>query len=345
MIARRFLTAALLALAGHASASAPAHAQSEFGPTLSEIHKRGRVNCGVTEAPGFAERTPSGDWRGFDADFCRAVAAAIFDDPAKVGFTPLAAKDRTPALQAGWVDFLASAAPWTESRDAGQRVIYAGVSFYDGQSFLVPSARSLGSAQDLANVSVCVQQASSYELTLADFFRARKTPYEPRLFPTQEEAAKAYENGQCDVLTADASALHAIRAKLPAPAAHTVLADHLSKAPHGLVLRQGDDQWFNVLRWTLYVMIGAEELQLSKSSADEALRSENPEIRRFFGVEGDRGAGLGLAGDWTYRVIKHVGSYADVFDRNLGQGSPLAMDRRINALWNKGGLMFAPPVR
>ncbi|QGM98795.1 transporter substrate-binding domain-containing protein [Methylocystis parvus] len=322
-------------------------AQSDAGPTLSTVLKRGYLSCGVSEAPGFAQ-PPSGeksDWRGFDVDICRAVAAAIFDDPQKVRFLGLSAKDRVPALQAGWIDVLASAAPWTQSRDAAQRAIYAGVSFYDGQSFLVRRQRSFASAQDLSGVSVCVQQGTSYELEVADFFHKRKAPYDAKLFATFDDAAAGYDKSLCDVLTADASSLYAARAKLSSPEAHDVLPDLLSKAPHGPVVRQGDDQWLGVVRWALFTLIDAEELQVSVANADAALKSDDPNIRHLLGVEGDRGLGLGLAGDWPYRIVKHVGNYADVFERNMGQASPLGMERRANALWNKGGLIYAPSIR
>ncbi|WP_457796690.1 amino acid ABC transporter substrate-binding protein [Methylocystis sp. S23] len=346
MIARGFLHAAVLA-AILAVGGQGASAQSDAGPTLSAILKRGYLSCGVSEAAGFAQPPggEKGDWTGFDVDFCRAVASAIFDDPKKVRFLGLAPKDRVQALQAGWVDLLASAAPWTQSRDGGQRAIYAGVSLYDGQSFLVRRQRSLASAQDLSGVSVCVQQGSSYELELADFFHKRKAQYEPKLFPTFEEAAAGYDKSQCDALTADASTLHAARAKLSNPEAHDVLPDLLTKAPRSPVARQGDDQWLSIVRWTLFTLIDAEELQVSAANADAALKSEEPSIRHLLGVEGDRGAGLALPGDWPYRIVKHVGNYADVFERNLGQASPLGMERRLNALWSKGGLMYAPSVR
>ncbi len=257
----------------------------------------------------------------------------------------LGAKERVGALQSRWVDVLASAAPWTQSRDAGQKTLYAGVSFIDGQSFLVRRQRSFASAQDLSNVSVCVQQGTSQELELDDFFRSRKTPYTPKSFASFEEATAAYDKNECDAVTADASTLYAMRVKLTNPADHDVLPDLLTKSPHGPVVRQGDDQWFAILRWTLFILIDAEDLQVGKANADAALKSDDPRIRHLLGVEGDRSAGLALQGDWPYRIIKNVGNYADVFERNLGQGSPLVMERRVNALWGKGGLLYAPAVR
>jgi general L-amino acid transport system substrate-binding protein len=344
MIARRLLFAVAFAIIALAPPKT-AHAQAEPGPTLAQVLKRGYLSCGVSDAPGFAQPGENGVWRGFDVDFCRSVAAAIFDDPNKVRFLGLSGKDRVSALQAGWVDLLTGAAPWTQSRDSGQRVLYAGASFLDGQGFLVRKARSFASAADLSGVSVCVQQGTAQELELADFFRSRNIAYEAKPFPTFEETAAGYDKSQCDALTAEVSALHAVRARLASPGDHDILPDLLSKAPRGPVVRQGDDQWFAIVRWTLFALIDAEELNVSAANADAALKSEEPRIRHLLGVEGDPAAGLALAGDWPYRVVKHLGNYADLFERHLGQGSPLGMERRVNALWNKGGLMYAPPFR
>jgi general L-amino acid transport system substrate-binding protein len=341
MIARRLFLAVALAII----AATPASAQADAGATLTQVIKRGYLSCGVSDAPGFAHPDEKGEWRGFDVDFCRAVAAAIFDDPRKVRFLGLSGKDRVAALQSGWVDLLTGAAPWTQSRDSSQKVLYAGASFLDGQGFLVTKARSFASAADLSGVSVCVQQGSAQELELADFFRSRKIAYEPKLFPSFDEATAGYDKSQCDALSAEVSTLYAVRARLTAPGEHDILPEILSKSPRGPVVRQGDDQWFAIVRWTLFVLLDAEELQVSAANADAALKSEEPRIRHLLGVEGDPASGLALAGDWPYRVIKHLGNYADIFERNLGQGSPLGMERRVNALWNKGGLMYAPPVR
>lgn len=344
MIARRLIIAVAVAAAAFAP-SRCAGADAEVGPTLAQVLKRGYLSCGVSDAAGFAHPDEKGEWRGFDVDFCRAVAAAIFDDPKKVRFLGLGGKDRVAALQSNWVDLLTGAAPWTQSRDSDQRVLYTGAAFLDGQGFLVRKARSFASAADLSGASICVQQGTTQELELADYFRARKIAYEPKLLATFEAATSAYDSGQCDALTADVSTLHGVRARLANAGEHDVLPDLVSKAPRGPVVRQGDDQWFAIVRWTLFLLIDAEELQVSAANADAALKSEEPRIRHLLGVEGDPAGGLALAGDWPYRVIKHLGNYADLFERNLGQGSPLGMERRINALWTKGGLMYAPPVR
>lgn len=342
---RRFAALLLVILIGAATPGRLAWAQAELGPTLGEIVKRDRLNCGVVEQPGFAERDDAGGWRGFDVDFCRALAAAIFDDPAKTTIIKLPARERLSPLVGGWVDVLASSAPWTLARDAAQRALYIGVSFYDGQGFMVRRARSFASAQDLAGVSVCVQSASPQELALADYFHARNAPFETHGFPTDEAAAAAYDAGQCDALSDDTAQLYATRTRLAQPAEHDILPGFISKSPRGPVVRRGDDRWFALVRWTLGAMIDSEELGVSKDGVDEALSSQNSDIRRLLGIEGDAGAGLGLRANWAYRVIKHVGNYADIFDKNLGHDSALNMERRVNALWSKGGLLYAPPVR
>lgn len=342
----RRLFFAIAAFAAFLAVSATGFAQSDGkSSVLDQIQKRGVLYCGVLFAPGFAQNNETGEWRGFDADYCRALASAIFDDPGKVRFLPLGAKERVSALQAGWVDVLASGAPWTQARDAGQRLLYAAATFYDGQGFLVRAKPAAAPTQDLSNLAVCVQQGTSMELDLAEFFHARKAEYRPRPFASFDEALGAYESGQCDALSADASTLHAARSRLAPPTEHVVLPNLISKAPHGPIVRQGDDQWFNIVRWTHFAMLDAEEFGVTSATADEALKSENPGVRRLLGVDGDHGDGLGLAADWAYRIVKHVGNYSEAFERNLGQGSPLAMERRLNALWTNGGLMYAPPVR
>jgi general L-amino acid transport system substrate-binding protein len=284
-------------------------------------------------------------------DFCRALAASLFDDASKARFLAFPAKERLAALQSGGVDVLAGGPPWTQSRDAGQKVLYAATTFHDGQGFLVRKARQIASVRDLGPgpngevLSVCVQQGTSLELDLVDYFHSRKLDFQSRPFATLDEAAKAYDAKQCDALSADISALYAARAFLAQPSEHAILPDLISKAPRGPIVRQGDGQWFNIVRWTVFAMVDAEEFNVSSQNVDEALKSESAGVRRLLGVDGDHGEGLGLAVDWAYRIVKHVGNYGEVFERNLGQGSPLAMERRLDALWSKGGLMYAPPVR
>ncbi|MFY9628456.1 MAG: transporter substrate-binding domain-containing protein [Methylocystis sp.] len=324
-----------------------AMAQNETRPsTLQQVQKRGAVSCAVAApSPGFAQQNEAGAWSGFDIDFCKALAAAIFDDPGKIRIVAPAPKERLGALQSGAVDVLLPTAPWTQARDAGQQMLHATIRFFGGQGLLTRRRSDLHAASDIDDISVCVQQGTSQELDLADYFHARKQSYRPQLLPSLDEASKAYDAGKCDALTADVAALHVARSRMARAADHMVLADMIAKAPIGPIVRQGDDQWFNIIRWAHFAMVDAEELNVSKAGADEALQSENTDVRRLLGVEGDFGEGLGLSGDWAYRVIKHVGNYGDVFERDLGQGSPLAMERRQNALWSKGGLMYAPPAR
>jgi general L-amino acid transport system substrate-binding protein len=340
------LRAAALALSWVFPASSSL-AQSEDHPsTLHEIKKRGSVACGLAApAPGFAEQNEAGAWAGFDVDFCRALAAAIFDDTTKIKIVPLSAKERIGALQSGSVDLLLRGAPWTQARDAGQQVLYVAISFFGGQGFLARRKAEIQKARDMAELAVCVQQGTPQELDVADYFQQREVAFQPKPLASLDEAAKAYEAGQCNVISADVAALYAIRAKLAQPESHSVLPELIAKAPVGPIVRQGDDQWFNIVRWTHFAMLDAEELNVSSANADAELQSGNPDVRHMLGVDGDFGEGLGLSSDWAYRVIKAVGNYGEVFERNLGQKSPLNMERRQNALWSNGGLMYAPPVK
>jgi general L-amino acid transport system substrate-binding protein len=338
---------ALLCAAAWAASLSISLAQNENRPsTLQQIKKRGEVVCGVAApAPGFAEQNEAGGWSGFDIDFCRALAAAVFDDPSKIRIASLAPKERIGALQSGNVDLLLRGAPWTEARDAGQQVLYAAITFYGGQGFLARRKAEIRKVRDMVDLAVCVQQGTSQELDLADFLQEREVGYQPKPFASLDEAAKAYEAGECNVISADLSALYAIRSKLAQPDTHAVLPELVAKAPVGPIVRQGDDQWFNIVRWTHFVMVNGEERNISSATADAALQSQNPHLRRLLGVDGDFGEGLGLSADWAYRVIKAVGNYGETFERNLGQKSPLGMERRHNALWSDGGLMYAPPVK
>jgi general L-amino acid transport system substrate-binding protein len=314
--------------------------------TLDQVKQRGYLNCGSNPGlPGFGLPDDAGNWTGFDVDFCRAVAAAIFDDPSKVKFLPLTAKDRFTALQSGEVDLLAHNTTWTLSREAGQGLLFTGVNFYDGQGFMVREKLNISSALELSGASICVQQGTTSELNLADFFHAHQMPYEPVTFATSDEAVKAYESGRCDAFTTDTSALYVERAKLSEPDAHVILPEIISKEPFSPAVRQGDDQWFNLVKWVNFVMLDAEEAGITSANVDEQMTSDNPEARRLLGVEGNFGEGLGLTRDWAYRIVKHVGNYAEVFNRNLGEGSPLKIKRGLNALWSHGGIQYAPPVR
>jgi len=314
--------------------------------TLDQVKQRGYLICGSNPGlPGFGLPDDNGNWTGFDVDFCRAVAATIFDDPSKVKFLPLTAKDRFTALQSGEVDVLAHNTTWTLSREAGQGLLFTGVNFYGGQGFMVRGKLNISSALELSGASICVQQGTTSELNIADFFHSHQMPYEPVAFATSDEAVKAYENGRCDAFTTDSSALYVERAKLADPDAHVILPEIISKEPFSPAVRQGDDQWFNLVKWVNFVMLDAEEADISSANVDDKMKSEDPEARRILGVEGNFGEGLGLSKDWAYRIIKHVGNFGESFEHNVGQGSPLKIVRGLNALWTKGGLQYGPPIR
>jgi general L-amino acid transport system substrate-binding protein len=331
----------LLAFAVLLGVAGPADAQ-----TLKAVQSRGVVNCGANgHLAGFGLPDAQGNWTGFDVDYCRAIAAAIFNDPTKVKFTPLTAKDRFTALQSGEVDVLIRNTTWTASRDTTSGLNFTGVNYYDGQGFLVRKALKVTSAQELNEAAVCVQQGTTTELNLADFFRTNRMKLKTVTFATSDEAVKAYDAGRCDAYTTDASALYAERLRTVNPDDHVVLPDIISKEPLGPAVRHGDDQWFDIVRWVHFVLLNAEELGISKANVDAQLSSDNPEIRRLLGVEGKYGEAFGLSNDFAVRIIKHIGNYGEVFERTLGQGSPLKISRGLNALWTKGGLHYAPPVR
>jgi len=314
--------------------------------TLDQVKKRGMLICGINQGlAGFSSQDASGYWTGFDTDFCRAVAAAIFDDVSKVRFVPLSVKDRFSALQNGEVDVLARNTIWTLSRDTGQGLIFTGITYFDGQGFMVPAKRKEISVRDLSGASICVLQGSPAELNMADFFKANNLSYSSIGLATPEEAIAAYDSGRCDAFTTDASSLYAARLQLAHPEDTIVLPETISKQPLGPVVRQSDDQWLNIVKWTGFAMLDAEEAGLTSKNADDMAKSDVPEIRRILGIEGNLGEGLGLTSDWAYRIIKRVGNYGEVFDRDLGDGSKLHIGRGLNALWTHGGLHYAPPIR
>ena len=316
------------------------------GDTLDGVRQRGALACGVsTGLAGFGLPDDRGVWRGFDIDDCRAVAAAIFDDPQKIKFTPLSGKDRFTALQSGEVDLLSRNTTWTQSREAGQGLLFVGINYFDGQGFLVRKSLGLDSAIKLSGASICVQQGTTSELNLADYFRTHGSKAETVVFATADDAIKAYDSGRCDVYTTDGSALYTQRMKTAHPDDHVVLPETISKEPFGPVVRQGDDRWFNLVKWIHFALLDAEELGVTSANVEEMRKSDNPEIRRLLGAEGDFGAGLGLTPDWVVRVVKAVGNYGEIFERNLGGQSPLKIPRGLNAQWRHGGLHYAPPVR
>ncbi|MBR1227179.1 MULTISPECIES: amino acid ABC transporter substrate-binding protein [unclassified Bradyrhizobium] len=320
--------------------------QAASAQTLKTVKDRGMLSCGVSQGlPGFSSPDDKGNWTGLDVDICRAIAAAVFNDPSKIKFVPLSAKDRFTALQSGEIDVLSRNTTWTLSRDTSLGANFTGVTYYDGQGFMVKKALKVNSALELNSASVCVQQGTTTEQNLADYFKGNNMKYEVIAFGTNDEAVKAYESGRCDVFTTDVSGLYADRLKLANPADHVVLPEVISKEPLGPMVRHGDDQWFDIVKWTLYAMITAEELGITQKNADEMAKSDKPEMKRVFGTDGNLGEQLGLTKDWVSRIVKAVGNYGESFERNVGAGSKLGIARGINALWSKGGIQYAPPIR
>jgi general L-amino acid transport system substrate-binding protein len=320
--------------------------QAASAQTLKTIKDRGMLSCGVTQGlAGFSLPDDKGNWTGLDVDICRAISAAIFNDPSKVKFVPLSAKDRFTALQSGEIDVLSRTTTWTLSRDTSLGANFTGVTYYDGQGFMVKKSLKVNSALELNSASVCVATGTTTELNLADYFKGNNMKYEVIAFATADDTIKAYESGRCDVFTTDASGLYAERLKLANPADHVVLPEIISKEPLGPMVRHGDDQWFDIVKWTLFAMVTAEELGITQKNVDEKAKSDNPELKRVFGTDGNLGEQLGLTKDWVARIVKAVGNYGEAFDRNVGAGSKLGIARGLNALWNKGGIQYAPPIR
>lgn len=316
------------------------------GATLEAVKDKGFVQCGVnTGLPGFSNADDLGNWAGLDVDLCRAVAAAVLGDASKAKFTPLTAKERLTALQSGEIDLLSRNTTWTLTRDSALGLHFAGVNYYDGQGFLVSKSLGIKSAKELDGASVCILAGTTTELNVADYFRSNGMEYRPVVFDTGDLTIKAFEVGRCDVLTSDQSQLYGLRIKLNKPDDAVVLPEVISKEPLGPVVRQGDDDWFNIVRWSLFALVNAEELGVTSANVDEMTSSANPGVRRLLGVEGDKGKDLGLTNDWVYAIVKQVGNYGEVFERNVGARTPLKIERGLNALWTDGGLQYAPPIR
>ena len=314
--------------------------------TLASIKKAGELKCGVsTGLPGFAEVGADKKWKGLDVDMCRAVAAAVLGDASKVKIVPLTAKERFTALQSGEIDLLSRNTTWTFTRDTKLGLNFAGVNYYDGQGFLVNKNLGVNSALELDGASVCITAGTTTEMNLADYFKTNKMTYKPITYDTADQVLKGFEAGRCDLITSDASQLYALRTKLKNPSAYKVLPEIISKEPLGPVVRQGDDEWFNIVRWSLNALKAAEELGVTQSNVDAKLNSKNPEVRRLLGTDGNLGEYLHLDKKWAYRIIKQVGNYGESFERNVGKGSPLKIKRGLNALWKNGGLQYAPPFR
>jgi general L-amino acid transport system substrate-binding protein len=316
------------------------------GPTLDAVKNRGQLSCGVSQGlPGFSQPDERGTWRGIDADFCRAVAAAVLGSADKVKYTGLSARERFTALQSGEIDVLSRNTTWTVTRDAGLGLLTAGTIYYDGQGFMVRKSLGVKSAKELNGAQVCINAGTTTELNAADFFRANRMQFKAVVFEKSDETVAAYDAGRCDAYTTDQSGLYGERLKLKNKDEHVVLPEIISKEPLGPMVRQGDDQWLNIVRWTLYALINAEELEVTSKNVEEQKKSANPEIQRLLGVQAKIGSQLGVSDNWAYDIVRQVGNYGELFDRNVGPSTPLAIARGINALWKNGGLQYAPPMR
>jgi len=336
-------TLAILTTAAVLGTSGFAHA----GATLDAVKKKGFVQCGISDGlPGFSYAEAGGKYAGLDVDVCRAVAAAVFGDAEKVRYSPLTAKERFTALQSGEIDILSRNTTWTSSRDAGMGMNFTGVTYYDGVGFLVNKKLGVSSAKELDGATICIQAGTTTELNVSDYFRANGMKYTPITYDRSDESAKSLEAGRCDVLTSDQSQLYAQRIKLANPDDYVVLPEVISKEPLGPAVRRGDDEWFAIAKWSLFAMIGAEELGITSANVEDmAKNAKNPDVARMLGAEGNFGNDLKLPKDWAVQIVKQVGNYGEVFERNVGMGSALKIKRGLNAQWNKGGILYAPPVR
>jgi len=342
-----FASLFLLALSSCGGESTSAAAPEKKLSTLEIVKQRGTLVLGVTSGvPGYSAPDSAGKWQGFDVDLGRAVAAAIFGDPDKVEYRPLSAKERFTALQSGEIDILSRVTTWTMSRDTTLGLNFAGVNYYDGQGFLVRKDSGITSVKELNGASISVQSGTTTELNLSDYFRKNGLQYELITFEKNEQAAAALENGRADAVTSDQSQLYALRTKFKNPDDYIMLPEVISKEPLGPVVRQGDDQWMDLVRWTLLAMVNAEEAGVTSQNIDEIKAStDNPDVKRLLGLDGEFGTSLGLDNDWAYRIVKLVGNYGESFERNLGMGSPLKINRGLNALWTDGGLQYGIPIR
>jgi len=326
-----------------ATAASPAWA----GKTLDAVKQRGQVVCGVnTSGPGFSNADSQGKWTGLDVDFCKAVAAAVLNDASKVKFVPLNSQQRFTSLQAGEVDVLSRNSTWTLTRDASLGILFTGINYFDGQGFMVPKKLNIANAKKMNGATVCVQAGTTSEKNVADYFGANGMKYKPVVFDTAEAITSAFFAGRCQVYTTDMSDLAGARTKAPKPDDYVILPQVISKEPLGPSVRRGDDEWFQIVRWTLFAMLEAEEDGLTQANVDaQKATSKDPGVQRFLGVSEDTGKLLGLDKEWAYRIVKQVGNYGESFERNLGPKSPVGLPRGVNNLWTKGGLMYAPPIR
>ncbi len=314
--------------------------------TLDDVKAKGFVQCGISQGlPGFSNPDSDGNWVGLDVDVCRAVAAAIFGDSEAVKYTPLSSKERFTALQSGEVDVLSRNTTWTMTRDANLGLNFAGVNYYDGQGFMVRKSLGVASTLELSGAAVCTQTGTTTELNIADYFLENGMEYEVVAFEKAAEVVAAYDAGRCDVYSTDASGLYANRLRLTNPDEHMVLPEIISKEPLGPVVRQGDDQWFNIVRWSLNAMINAEEMGITSANIDSKMGGKNPGVQRFLGETGTFGEMIGVPSDWAVNIVKQVGNYGESFDKHVGPDTPLAIARGVNALWSKGGILYAAPIR
>lgn len=314
--------------------------------TLDDVRKRGTLSCGVNHGlPGFSDKDAGGQWSGLDVDFCRAVAASVLGDPGKVIFMPLSAADRFDVLKSGKIDILARNSTWTLEREAALGLVFTGITYHDGQGFMTMRRPNVTSALELADSSVCVQKETTSQANLADFFRANSMAYREVAVSQLPDALKALEGGQCDVFSGDMSSLYAERLRLAKPASGTILPDVISKEPLGPSVRNDDIGWANVVKWVNFALINAEELGISSTTVDEAMKSEKPDVRRFVGHEGSLGESLKLDKAWAIRAVRAVGNYGEMFERNVGSKSKLGIPRGLNQLWSMGGILYAPPIR
>ena len=335
-----------IALVALAAASLGFGATGAMADTLDDVKAKGYLQCGVTGGvAGFSQPDENDNWSGLEVDFCRAVAAAIFNDPAAVRYTPLTSLERFAALSSGEIDILSRTTTWTMSRDTDLGIKFVGTMFYDGQGFMVREGDGITSALELSGAAVCIESGTTTELNAADYFTANNLEFNTVVFVDQDEVFQAYLDGRCDVYTTDSSALAAERTKAPNPAEHIILPEIISKEPLGPVVRQGDDRWFNINRWTYFALLEAEELGVSSTNVDEMLGSDDPAIKRLLGVEGDFGTPIGLTKDWAYQIIKTVGNYSEIFERNVGPDTAIGLERGINALWRDGGIQYSAPIR
>jgi general L-amino acid transport system substrate-binding protein len=342
MITRLAVTAAALLIPTIAAAQQTAAP----GPTLASVRAKNVVDCGAHPgAPGFSVLDSRGVTRGLDADTCRAIAAAVLGDAERVRFTVLTSATRLPALQAGQVDVLPRTTTWTQARDTANGLNFTAVTFYDGQGFLVRRSANVARATQLDGAAICITAGTTTELNLTDWARSNRISFRPVVFEQNDETRAAYESGRCDALTSDTSQLAGIRASARAPAEHVILPDIISKEPLAPAVRHGDDQWFDIVRWTIFALIEAEELGVTQANLDEMLNSPRPEIRRLLGQSGDHGPFMGLNRRWAYNAIQAVGNYGEIFERHLGRDTPIGMNRGLNDIWTRGGLMYAPPIR